>query len=58
MADHFAKKLSNGKGEEDDDFEPNNDGYIPLSTFRIMIRRKTILVLQSLKKLDMSKSTL
>ena len=41
--------MTNGK---DDDFEPNNDDHIPLSSFKI--RRKT--VLKSLKKLDPRKS--
>ena len=52
-----AKKICNRcarvrKDEEDDDYEPNNDDYIPLSTFKI--RRKT--VLKSLRKLDPHKS--
>jgi hypothetical protein len=53
LADRFATKMSNGKGEEDDDFTPNNDDCIPLSSFRI--RHKD--VLKSLKKLDLHKST-
>ena len=53
IADHFAHKMSNGKDEEDDDFTPNDDTYIPLSSFKI--RHKS--VLKSLKKLDPSKST-
>ena len=51
LADHFATKMSNGRNE-DDDFTPNDDRCIPLSTFKI--RRKT--VLKSLKKLDPNKS--
>ena len=51
LADHFATKMSNGRNE-DDDFTPNDDSCIPLSTFKI--RRKT--VLKSLKKLDPNKS--
>jgi len=52
LADHFAQKMSNGKDEEDDDFTPNDDAYMPLSSFKI--RHKS--VLKSLKKLDPNKS--
>ena len=45
--------MSNGKDEEDDDFTPNDDTYIPLSSFKI--RHKS--VLKSLKRLDPNKST-
>jgi len=44
--------MSNGKDEEDDDFTPNSDHSIPLSSFKI--RRKD--VLKSLKGLDPNKS--
>ena len=54
LADHFAHKMSNGKGEEDNDFTPNSNHSISLSTFKI--RRKT--VLDSLRKLDPSKSAI
>ena len=53
LADHFATKMPNGKGEEDADFTPNNDDCMSLSSFRI--RHKDIL--KSLKRLDPPKST-
>ena len=53
LADHFAEKMSNGKGEEDDNFVPNNTDYFPISSFKVS--RK--IVLKSLKRLNVSKST-
>ena len=38
LATHFAKKMSNGKDEEDDDFELNNDDHVPLSSSSFKIR--------------------
>ena len=52
LAEQFATKISNGKDQDDDGFNPNSNHSIPLSSFRV--RRKD--VLKSLKNLDPNKS--
>ena len=54
---HRSSGDTQGAGcvQEDDDFKPNNNDYFPLASVKITCRRKT--VLESLRKLDVSKST-
>ena len=48
----FTTKMSNGKDSEDEDFQPQDDKFIPISNWKI--RRKQ--VLKVLKSVDVSKS--
>jgi hypothetical protein len=53
LADHFAAKMSNGKGDDDDGYTPNDNYCVPLSSFKIRFKS----VRKSLRRLDPSKST-
>jgi hypothetical protein len=52
LADHFASKMSNGKDVPDDGFVPRDLSSIPLSMFKVRLKR----VKDVLRKIDPSKS--
>jgi hypothetical protein len=52
LAEHFAKKMSNGKDVEDDDFTPRDFNSVPISSWKIREKR----VKKVLQSIDASKS--
>ena len=52
LADHFAEKMSNGKGVTEDNFKPTNGFQVKMTGFKIRFKR----VKRVLSHLDPSKS--